>query len=189
MNNSASLSAAKIMVKEDRFQEAKVVFERITNEKSIDSAEAAYCLGIIHHTGSGVTKNVDEAAKYFLIASQSGHAMATYRLGGIYYRRHELQKAYDSFQSVAQRIPAASYSAYRLLMTEKRLDSDPEASEKYLNSAAEQGHVLAQRTIAMRYVSGKEGLLKIPYGLALFAKAVSNIIRTVIIKNEKVKYE
>jgi hypothetical protein len=57
------------------------------------------------------------------------------------------------------------------------------------NSAAEQGHVLAERAIAMTYVSGRNGFLKIPYGLALYAKVVCDIIRVVAIKNEKMKYK
>jgi|NitcycUWRROWE17A_1032939.scaffolds.fasta_scaffold00106_3 uncharacterized protein len=188
MNNVPSLGTAKSLLKENRFQEAIAIFERITNDQSKDSAEAAYCLGILYHSGNGVPKNVDEAAKYYLIAEQSGHPMATYRLGGIYHRLGELQKAYDSFRSVARSNPSAAFWSYRLLTTDRHLDSDPDASEKYLNSAAEQGHVRAQRIIAMRYILGEEGLLKIPYGLQLFFNVVRNAFR-VANKGEKMKYD
>jgi TPR repeat protein len=189
MNSGSSLSAAKKMLHGKRFQWAAAIFERIANENSEDSAEAAYCLGIMHHTGSGVPGNVDEAAKYYLIAARSGHPMATYRLGHIYQERGDLLNAYDSFRSTAESIPSAAYWAYRLLSTDGKLDSDPDASEKYVNSAAKQGHVRAQRVIAIRYLSGKEGLLKMPYGLALYARLAHDIVRVVIIKNEKMKYE
>jgi TPR repeat protein len=188
MNNTPSLSAAKDLVTERRYQEAKAIFERITNERSADSPEAAYCLGIIYQTGSGVPKNVDEAARYYLVAEQSGYPMATYRLGGIYHRRGDLQKAYVSFRSIAQSNPSAAYWAYRLLMIRSQLDSDPDAPAKYLNIAAEQGHVRAQRTIMMRYISGQEGLLKIPHGLRLLPKVVVDIFR-VTLKDEKMKYD
>jgi uncharacterized protein len=188
MNNVPSLSTAKSMLRQNQFQEAIAIFERITNEKSEDSAEAAYCLGIVHQSGSGVPKDANEAAKYYLKAEKFGYPMATYRLGGIYYRLGELQKAYDSFRSVAQSNPSAAYWAYRVLIVNRRLDSDPDASEKYLNSAAEQGHVVAQRDIAKRYISGKEGLQKIPYGLRLYARAVRRIFQ-VINKGEKMKYQ
>jgi TPR repeat protein len=188
MSDASSLSAAKNMLRTGRFPEAIAILERIINEKSMDSAEAAYCLAIVHHTGSGVSKNIGEAEKYYLIAEQYGHPLATWRLADFYYRRGELQKAYDSYRSIAQNIPSAAYWAYRLLTINRQLDSDSNASEKYLNSAVEQGHALAQRIVAVRYLSGKEGLLKIPYGLALFIQASFNIFR-VVLKGEKLKYE
>jgi TPR repeat protein len=188
MNNAPSLNAAKNMLKEKRFQEATAILERIINDKSEDSAEAAYCLGIVHNTGSRVPKNVDEAEKYYLMAVQSGHPMATHRLGGICYKRGELQKAYDLFRSVAHINPSAAFWAYQLLTLDKQLDSDPDAGEKFLDSAAEQGHVRAQRIISMRYISGKEGLLEIPYGLRLFVRLARNVFR-VTHRGEKMKYE
>ena len=188
MNNVSSLSTAKSLLKQNQFQDAIAIFERITNDKSEDSAEAAYCLGILHESGSGVPKDINKAARYYLMAGQSGYPMAAYRLGGIYYKLGELKKAYDSFRSVAQSNPSAAYWAYGLLMTNRQLDSDPDASEKYLSSAAEQGHVRAQRIIAMRYISGKEGLLKIPHGFRLFANLVRNTFR-VTNKGEKMKYQ
>jgi TPR repeat protein len=188
MSDVSSLSAAKNMLRGQRFPEAIAIFERIINEKSMDSAEAAYCLAIVHHTGSGVPKSVGEAEKYYLIAEQYGHPLATWRLAGIYYSRGELQKSYNSYRSIAHNIPSAAYWAYQLLTIDNSLDDDSNASEEYLNSAADQSHALAQRIIAMRYVSGNEGLLKIPYGLALFIWATFNIFR-VVLKGEKLKYE
>ncbi|MGB7035254.1 MAG: hypothetical protein WBD71_06985 [Xanthobacteraceae bacterium] len=61
MSNSALLSAKKY-AREKQFRWAAATFERIINQESRDSAEAAYCLGIMHHTGSGVPENVYEAA-------------------------------------------------------------------------------------------------------------------------------
>lgn len=188
MNDAPSLNTAKTLLKEKRYREATAILERVTNDNSEDSADAAYCLGIVHHLGGDVPKNVDEATKYYLMAAQSGHPMATYRLGFIYRERNELQKSYDSFRLIAQSNPSAAYWAYQLLSADNKLDSDPNASEKYLNSASEQGHVLAQKIIAMRYISGKEGLLKIPYGLRLFVKVVRNTFR-VTNKGEKLKYD
>ena len=177
------------MLREKRFQWAAATFERIIRDESRDSAEAAYCLAIMHHTGSGVQKNLDEAEKYYLIARQRGHPMATYRLATIYQQSGELQKAYETYCSAAHNVPSAAYWAYRLLTTNQSLDRDAEAAEKHLNSAAAQGHVMALREIALRNLSGREGLLKIPYGMALMTKAMFNLIQTVVIKNEKMKYE
>jgi TPR repeat protein len=183
-----SLVKAKTMLRQKRFQEAIALLEKILDEKFEDYAEAAYCLGIIHHTGSGVPKSVDEAANYYLMVEQSGHPMATYRLGGIYFRRGELQKAYNSFRSVAQKNPSGAYWAYRVLKANAQIDSDPAARREYLYSAVEQGHVVAQRDIAIEYISGKEEWQKIPYGLFLYAKAMVRIAQAVN-AHEKMKYE
>jgi TPR repeat protein len=189
MNVSPSLNAAKNMLRERRFDWAAATFERLIREDSFDSGEAAYCLAIMHHTGSGVEKSIDEAAKYYLIASQHSHSMGAYRLAEIYQRRGKVQEAYSLYRAVADNVPSAAYWAYRLLLNDKNLDQDPKAIEKYLNSAAEQGHIKAKRVIAMRYLSGQNGIIKIPYGAALFCKMIFSGILTVIIKNQKMKYE
>jgi TPR repeat protein len=145
-------------------------------------------LGIIYQAGGGAPANIDDATNYYLIAEQSGYSMATYRLGGIYNKRGELRKAYDSYQATAQNNPSAAYWAYRLLALDNNLDTNPNASDKYLNIAAEQGHVLAQRIIAMKYISGGNGFLKIPYGFYLFLKMAWSAIR-VTSEGEKLKYD
>lgn len=188
MNDTVSLNAAKIMLREKRFQEAIATFEAVANGKSAASAEAAYCLGIIYHSGEGAPANIDDATKYYLIAKRSGYPMATYRLGSIYNKRGELRKAYDSYQALAQNNSSAAYWAYRLLALDKNLDTNPNASDKYLNIAAEQGHVLAQRIIAVKYMSGSNGFLNVPYGLYLFLKMARNAVR-VAGKREKLKYQ
>jgi TPR repeat protein len=177
------------MLREKRYEWARASFERLIGEDSCDKGEAAYCLAIMHHIGSGIQKSLDEAAKYYLVAKQQGHPMATYRLATIYEQRGELQNAYQLYCAAADTVPSAAYWAYRLLNRERILDDDPQAAEKYLNSAAEKGHVVAERTIAMRYLCGEAGLLKIPYGVALFCKALFHIIQVVIIKSEKMRYE
>ncbi|HEX5315131.1 MAG TPA: hypothetical protein VFX22_00660, partial [Candidatus Kapabacteria bacterium] len=85
MDNAASLNAAKLLLRERRLQEAVAMFDRIIDEKSNESAEAAYCLGILYHSGSGVAKDLNEAEKYFLAAERYGYPLASYRLGGMYY--------------------------------------------------------------------------------------------------------
>jgi TPR repeat protein len=188
MDDASSLRVAKVLLQEKRFQEAIAIFERIANKGSEDAAEAAYCLGVVHQIGSGVQVSIDKAKKYYLIAQQSGKiSIATYRLASIYYSLGELQKAYESFREIAQINPSAAYWAYRILVGNSNLDDDPDASEKYLNSAAEQGHVLAQKIIAVRFIFGKHGVSNIPHGVKLYFKMISSAFRA--IKNgEKLKY-
>ncbi len=167
MNDTSSLNAAKVMLREGQLQDAIAIFEQIISDNSDELVEAAYCLGILHQSGNGIAKNINEAKKYYLIAEKSGYVLATYRLGGIYYRSDEFQKAYVSYRAVAQKIPSAAYWAHRLLLANKHLDDDPGACETYLNSAAQQGHVLALRVISMEYLSGKRGLVKILVGYSV----------------------
>jgi TPR repeat protein len=189
MDNAPSLKTAKLLIRERRLQEAAAMLDRIIDQKSNESGEAAYSLGILYHSGGGVAKDLNEAEKFFLVAERYGNPLATYRLGGMYYRRGDFKKAYDSFRSVAQDNPSAAYWAYRVLIADRRVDKDPDASRKHLNNAAAQGHVVAQRTLAMRYVLGREGFAKIPCGFVLYAKAMVDIFRVVVIHDDKMKYE
>jgi uncharacterized protein len=188
MNGISQLNVAKLMLGQKRFPEAIGLFKAIVNENSEASPEAAYCLGILYQSGNGVQKSVEEAERYYLIAEQSRYTMATYRLAGIYHRSGELPKAYASYRSIAQNNPSAAYWTYRLLMSDKSLDSNPGAGETYLNSAADQGHVLAQRITAIEHIYGRRGLLKIPVGLYLFLKMACNSVQAAS-RGEKLKYE
>jgi TPR repeat protein len=183
------LSQAKSMIEEHRFQEGIAVLEKIVREQTSDSAEAAYCLGLIHHKGSGVPQDEDKAVMYYRLAEQSRHPLAALQLGGVYYRRDEFQKAYDSFRLAAPVVPSAAYWTYRTLTKDSRLSADPNAALRYLRSAAELGHVVAKRDVAIRYASGKEGLLRIPYGILLYIKVIVDLMRAVVIKNETMKYQ
>jgi TPR repeat protein len=183
-----SIRTAKSLLRQKRFQEAIGLFEGIANEKSIDSSEALYCLGIIYHSGTAVPQDLAKAKDYYLAAERLGHAMASYRLGGMYLSIGDLSRAYGIYCSVAHTVPSAAYKAYRLLKIDRGLDEDSGAGEKYLQSAAQQGHVLAERVIALRHISGSEGLRNIPYGFKLFTENVRNIFR-VVNAGEKMKYE
>ena len=189
MDNARSLADAKQLIKEGRVQEAIPLYQRIAEGKSLDAAEAAYSLGILHHSGNGVPRNDDEAEKYYRFAEQLGYPLATYRLAVIYYRRHELKRAFKSFRSVAEANPSAAYWAYRLLLSNPDLAVDRDALQTYLNMAAEHGHVVAQRDLATSYILGRRGISKIPYGLLLYGKAIVAIFRVVVLRNDKMKYQ
>lgn len=189
MNDAEQLRAAKDMVRAKRFPEARAAFESLSKTGSIEGIDALYCLAIIHYTGSGVEQNLDEAIQYFTLAHERGHVMASYQLGGILEKLGEIENAYKVFQWAAPHIPAAAHRAYLLLRATSGLDSDPNAGEKYLVMAADQGHVIARRKIAWRVLSGREGWQKIPYGLFLYAKAAVLIVDAVMIKDDRLKYE
>jgi TPR repeat protein len=189
MNDAEQLRAAKDMVRANRFGEARAAFESLSKLDSIEGIDALYCLAIIHYTGSGVEKNSDEAIRYFILAHERGHLMASYQLAGIFEKTGELENAYKVYQWAAPHLPAAAYRAYLLLRANSRLDSDPNAREKYLVMAADQGHVLARRKMAVRVLLGREGWHKIPYGVFLVAKTTVNVFCAVVIKGDRLKYE
>jgi TPR repeat protein len=190
MIDAPSLRKARAMLREKKFQEAIAVFERLIDDRSEDGFVAAYSLGIVHELGAGVPASEDKAIEHFLFAERSGRVpMATYQLARIYMKRGEIQKAYDSYRIIARTNPSAAYRAYRLLVTNKRLDIDPGASDRYLESAADQGHVLAQRLIALNFLKGKKGVLNIPHGVKMFVEVVFNIFRVVVMTQEKLKYQ
>jgi len=189
MSGTEQLRIAKQMVRAKQFGEARAAFEALCKENSVEGADAAYCLAIIYYTGSGVEKNLDEAIKYFISAHERGHLMASYQLAGIFEKTGELENAYKVYQWAAPHLPAAAHRAYLLLRAHSELDSDPSAKEKYLAMAADHGHVLARRKMALRVLLGREGWLKVPYGAFLVAKATADIFWAVAVKNDRIKYE
>jgi len=189
MDGFLSLASAKNKLRDRQYEEATRMFEQILKRDMGGAAEAAYCLGIIYHTGSGVPKDVDEAERYYNLARHSGHTMATYRLAGIFQRRGDARKAYDFYRTIAPINPSASYWAYRMLAENESLDQAQDAGERYLSAAAEQGHVLAQRVVALKYASGKMGLVHVPLGIVMLARNAFNIIMTVAIRHDRMKYK
>jgi TPR repeat protein len=49
-------------------------------------APAAYCLGLLYQDGSGVPKDIKQAAKWFQNAASQGHPMAMMRIGQMYWK-------------------------------------------------------------------------------------------------------
>ncbi|TAL83794.1 MAG: sel1 repeat family protein [Beijerinckiaceae bacterium] len=186
-NGTISLNQAKRDLKQKKFSDALPVLERLVTAESKASGEAAYCLGILYQSGNGVPVNLERAKTYYSVAAEAGYLMGTYRLGGIYHEEGELGRAYQCYKAVANCNPSAAYWAFRIVTDNNDLDSDPNAPETFLSMAAEQGHVLAQRIIAMKYISGKNGFSKIPWGARLFVKMALATARAVN-KDDKLKY-
>lgn len=180
MAENARLKEAKSKLLEQKYAEAITIYNEILDNGRSGSAEAAYSLAIVHLSGSGVPTDSDKAEKYFLISEKIGYPMATYRLGGLFHAAGNSSKAYAAYQKIADENPSAAYWAYRLLELDQALDVDPGAAERYLTSASNQGHVLAQKVIAKKYLSGKNGLTKIPHGVKLFIRTVINMKRAVV---------
>lgn len=67
------------------------------------------------------------------------------------------------------------------------MDNPSDSSQFYLRLAAENGHVLAKRILAIRYMRGRVGLSNIPRGVIMHIRAVNNIIHAVNY-DDKIKY-
>ena len=190
MNDISLYRKAQDLHRQKRYAEARLQFEKVLEENAPDAAEAAYSLGIYCELGEPGRLSQAErdvlAEKYYGLAEDMGYAMATYRKGTLRHRSGRFEEALESYREIAQSNPSAAYWAYRILADGRCAADEVGAAEGYLNMAADQGHILAQRRVAMQYINGKFGFRSIPHGVKLFLQMTWNL--KVIFKNEKLKY-
>lgn len=193
MDDISLYRTAQDLHRKKRYAEARLQFERVLEADAPGAAKAAYSLGIYWHSGlltglSRADRNV-LAEEYYSLAEDMGYAMATYRKGALRHNSGRLEEALESYRQIAPSNPSAAYWVYRIITDGRCLAGEAgEAgeAETHLSMAAEQGHVLAQRIIAMRYIRGKFGFRRIPRGVMLFLQMTWNL--SVIFKEEKLKY-
>jgi hypothetical protein len=58
--------------------------QALESKASRGNAEAQFALGLVYFTGSSVTKDYSEAARWFTAAAEKGHAKAQFNLGVMY---------------------------------------------------------------------------------------------------------
>lgn len=181
------LNNAKTLLKNKNYHEAISAFDNIVASDSACVGEAAYCLGIIYQSGEAAPKDIKRAEAYYRIADERSYAMAAYRLGGIYNNNCMYADAFVFFKKIAENNPSAAYWAYRLIV-DKKIPNHEEDINVYLELAAAQGHILAERALAFRYICGRKGIRNIPKGFFRYVKMARNAAN-VINSGDKLKYQ
>jgi len=166
MNTNEYLEEARRDLENGRYQEAISIYQMLIAENGEGKDTAAYCLGIICDGGIGVPTDPIAAERYYSMAENGNQPLATYRLGKLLYRNGDAARALTKFKKVAETNPSAAYWSYYILSTQNGISAHHRAEkELYLNSAANQGHLIAMRINAVRKMRGLEGILKIPWGV------------------------
>jgi TPR repeat protein len=142
------------------------------------SVMAMLNLGWIYAETRYVTTDVSEAEGWIQRAFERGSIEASFRLGIIYNRRKEYEKARLAFEFGAERHYSPSMNRlgiiYNLGIGVKK---DTAGAIAYWRSAADLGHVRAKGHLGRAYLHGKCGITYIPVGAALLAEAIRDAIR------------
>ena len=112
--------------------------------------------------------DLDRAQNWFSVAEKGNVKDASYRLGIIHTRQHNLTDAFNAFSRSA----AIGYlpGMYRLADYYRNGEIVPKNLGKYeflLKRAWKGGHIFAKRDLAGAYVVGKFGNKKILFGVAM----------------------
>ena len=121
--------------------------------------DAQFRLGS-RNVGAGVTQNHAEAAKWFRLAAEQGHAGAQLKLGDMHYRGvgvpRDHAEAAEWFRRAAEQGEEWAQHALGVLYeTGEGVLQDYAESAKWLRLAAEQGNASAQFQLGLKYHYGK----------------------------------
>lgn len=130
-----------------------------TEEIETNDAAALYNLGVSYLQGKDVTKDDNEATKYFQQAAENGHPGAQFALGNCYLQGRGIAVDKDSaafwFQKAAdQGHPGAQYALGNCYLRGVGLPLNQENAVMWFQKAAEQGHSGAQFNLATCYYMG-----------------------------------
>lgn len=123
----------------------------------LQDAESTMMIGLLFATGEGVEKDLEEAQKWFLKASELGSVHAIYNLGVIYENEGNVQKAFDTWLSAAEKGDLdAMYWLGNLYYAGNGTEQNTQLAFEWWNKAAEDDHEDSIRTLANLYTNGDE---------------------------------
>jgi hypothetical protein len=135
---------------------AQSAFETIKARAEAGDAEAQAELGFIYGSGEGVTINIQESLRWFLLAAEQGNARAQHNLGVFYNAGmgvpQDDQQAFNWFKLAAEQGRADSQNNLGFMYGNgKGVVQNYQEAAKWYQLAAEQGLAEAQYTLGLYY--------------------------------------
>lgn len=134
-------------------------FDRLIEKANAGDVTAQYRLGEIYDNGVGVPQDYKEAAKWYRIAAEKGHAKAQYRLAEMHHLGKGVLKggSYKWFRMAAEQGYAIAQSRLGAMYYFGGDISQANYKEaaKWYRMAAEQGNTEAQYYLGVMYYDGK----------------------------------
>ena len=129
-------------------------------------------LGAMLSVGDGVEMDIQKSESWFLRASIAGSVEGTYRLGLLYGREGEWDKAITAFRSCVARDFVPAMNKLGLLYLNGRIGKpDPEQAKALWETASALGQLPARRNLGVLLMSGRYGLWAMARGARLIASA------------------
>ena len=148
-----SLEAAEKVYKEEKYEEAFALYEKLA-EHGNPSAQKA--LGTMYAKGESVEQDYSKAFELYEKAAEQGMAEAQYNLGYMYDNGFGVEKdygkAFEWYQKAAEQ--GHSDALYNLgCMYDKGLgvEQDYEKAFEWYQKAADQGYAIAQLNLGVMY--------------------------------------
>lgn len=141
----------------------------------LGSAMAPLYLGWIYcGNDDGAPQNSTKAEYWLRQSLDRGEMQASYYLGHLYSRLGRYEEANAAYEHGS----AVGYSPSTYCLAMNILEGKPEPknlerAKQLLETASNQGHAFALRSLASLYLSGQYGWLKIGYGLWLWLRAIA----------------
>lgn len=136
-------------------------------------AESQVFVGWMLLEGKGVTSNPTDAAQWFERAASLGSPQGAFYWARYLTAQGQHHDAFNWYQKAAASnyLPAIFWVGYALAEG-KGVPIDIQAAYKYLKRAKTQGHLYAQRQLAVLDLHGHRGFIYRLFGLASFVEAV-----------------
>lgn len=116
---------------------------------------SAVFMGSCLQNGTGMTKDLTKAAKFYRIAAEKGSVQAQRDLAMLYLNSGKAGEAVKWFKAgAAGNDPTCTYYYGKLLQEGKGVEADPAQGFNLLLKAAQDGFPMAQYAVGMSYVEG-----------------------------------
>jgi TPR repeat protein len=136
--------------------------------------EAAIYLGDMYRRGLGAARNVDTARELYKEAASHGVELAQLRYAELSRSEGRYEDALQWYAKLAAAGNiSAQYWLYVFYRDGKGVQADSQASTKYLEQAADGGHLYAMRDLSRRYLRGKYGTLGILKGIGMSLRGMT----------------
>jgi TPR repeat protein len=169
--------AARRLLDEGRISEAILELENLS---AAGEQFSQVTLGWIHDIGKGVAVDTLKAERLYSAAAETGYRVGQYYLGSLLVREHRDAEAVGWFnRAFDQGYAPAGYRLGWMYSQGRGVCRDECIAERYMKMAAEGGHLFAQRWIARRDLSGRNGVLAFARALLFFASVPVLAVRFV----------
>jgi TPR repeat protein len=136
--------------------------------------QIASCLGYIHAQTGSSEYNPDLAIAYYKAAAQKGDAYSSHYLAGMLFENGEVDEAINWY-TVASNLGLATCSYFLYAVFRDR--GNMEEANRFFDRAVQQGHPRGIQQLALRYMTGRCGLKRIPEGFRMYFQNLPNFVR------------
>lgn len=167
---------------EEDFRKAAAQFEKGDYEEVFPfyeglakngNVEAQTLVGWLYQNGFGIAKNEEEASNWFKRASNNGSVEAEFNLGKMAAGKRNYNEAFQYYLSSANRGYApALFRLGWIYENGRALPVDIERAIFYYKKSADGGNVFGKKGLALLFLQGRAGRLRVVLGAFLFMQAI-----------------